>query len=125
MYLKEYRRDQGKIALFGAGHLACAFVNFLGLKEDIAFFVDDNSNKKGLFMPGSRLPIYGSHSLLEEHIKLCLLSLNPLSEEKVIANNKNFTDQGGTFKSIFPASKHVLELLAVVDEEHKHAHQGL
>ncbi len=105
-YLSEFRHREGKIALFGAGHLGCAFVNLMGLKSQIEFFVDDNPNKRGLFMPGSHLPIYGSSALVKKNVKLCLLGLNPLSEERVILNNSDFTKSGGIFASIFPGSKH-------------------
>jgi len=100
----------GGVALFGAGHLACAFVNLLELKDKIRFVADDHPKKKGLFMPGSRLPIRGSQALVEDGVKLCLLSLHPDSEDKVIANNKAFVDGGGTFRSIFPASRRALAL---------------
>jgi SAM-dependent methyltransferase len=99
---------QGKIALFGAGHLAAFYINILGLADLVEFVVDDNPNKKGLFMPGSRLPILGSGALVEKDIKLCLLSLSPESEEKVIQNNQGFIDQGGQFFSIFPSSERAL-----------------
>jgi hypothetical protein len=104
-YLAEFRRSTGKIALFGAGHLACAFINILGISDHFEFVVDDNPHKKGLYMPGSGLPIQSSQTLIDEDIKLCLLSLNPLSEDKVIANNRRFVENGGVFASIFPASK--------------------
>lgn len=104
-YFSEYRRSKGKIALFGAGHLACTFINLLGLRGFIDFCVDDNPKKRGLFLPGSRMPIYGSSELIKRSIKLCLLSLNPLGEDKVIRINRNFLAKGGTFLSIFPASK--------------------
>ena len=53
----ERLRDRGRVAMLGAGHLTGAFVNLYGLAERIEFVADDNPNKQGLFMPGSRLPI--------------------------------------------------------------------
>ena len=43
--------------MLGAGHLSGAFINLYGLAEQIEFVADDNPNKQGLLMPGSRLPI--------------------------------------------------------------------
>lgn len=110
-FFKEFKEQNGKIALFGAGHLACTFVNILDIKDYIECVVDDHPQKKGLFMPGSKLEIRGSQVLLEKNIKLCLLSLNPLSEKKVIANNQSFVRQGGEFASIFGGSSCALEIL--------------
>lgn len=109
-FLSEYKQNYGKIALFGAGHLACTYINLLGLEGIVDFIVDDNPNKRGLFMPGSRLPLYGSSSLIEENVRLCLLSLNPISEDKVIKINQEFLNRGGTFSSIFPSSKRALKI---------------
>lgn len=103
--MSEFRRNQGKVALLGAGHLACTFINLLELKDHIEFAVDDNPNKRGLFMPGSRLPILGSEALLDEDIKLCLLTVSPQAESRVIANNESYVKRGGSFSSISPASK--------------------
>lgn len=109
-FFSEYRQSQDKIALFGGGHLACTFINLLELKDHIEFIVDDNPNKQGLFMPGSRLLIYRSAALLEENIKFCLLSLSLESEDKVVQNNQDFLEGGGTFFSIFPVSNHALQI---------------
>lgn len=109
-YLSQYRNDHGKIALLGAGHLACTFINLLGLKEHIAFIVDDNPQKRGLFLPGSGLPIVGSDALISEDIKLCLLSVHPQAEDQVIENNQSFIKQGGAFASMFPRSKLALSV---------------
>ncbi len=105
--LKEYRLEKGKIALFGAGHLACAFVNMLGIKDYIDFFVDDNPNKRGLFMPGCQRPIYDSGALHRENVGLCLLSLNPLNESKIVQAHQ---DWEGDFLSIFPSSSIAITL---------------
>lgn len=104
-YLENYRQNNGKVAMFGAGHLACVYINFFGLQKLVDFVVDDNSNKKGLFMPGSQLPIFNSQALLDEDIKLCLLTLNPMNEEKVVIRNNKFIEKGAEFASIFPASR--------------------
>ena len=109
-YLSSFRREQGPIAIFGAGHLACKFVNLLGLRDLVEFVVDDHPQKKGMYMPGSRLPIQASSALTERGIRLCLTSLNPESEEKVLSKNQQFVKQGGRFASIFPASPNSLKV---------------
>lgn len=98
-YLKE---KYGSIALFGAGHLSVAFLSLMKVADLVAFVIDDNTNKKGMCMPIGKLAIKGSDSLYAEGVKVCLLSLNPQNQPKVIANHKRFTDQGGIFASIFP-----------------------
>ncbi len=97
-----WRRAGRRIAIFGAGHLAAKFVNLYSLHELIECVIDDNPCKQKLLMPGSRLPIRGSGALAA--IDLCLLSLNPESERKVLAKNRPFLDRGGQFLSIFALS---------------------
>jgi hypothetical protein len=109
-YVDDRRRAGGRIALFGAGHLACTWVNNLGVEDAIDCVIDDNPNKRGLYMPGSKLPIVGSDALLDRGITLCLLSLNPIGQEKVIAKNAAFVQRGGEFASIFPSSARAVRL---------------
>ncbi len=104
-YCSDALRDGGKLAMFGAGHLACTFINVMGLKDEIAFVVDDHPAKRGLRMPGSGLPILPSTALIDEGVSVCLSSLSPESEEKVIRNQGPFLARGGRFTSVFPASK--------------------
>lgn len=107
-YLEDFKKSYGKIAIFGAAHMSSAFINLMDLKDCIEFIVDDNPHKNGMFMPGSHLPIRGSSAILEKDIKLCLLTLAVASEEKVLANNREFISKGGMFKSIFPRNPNAL-----------------
>lgn len=103
-YLQRYKNENGPIALFGAGHLACAFVNFHKLGDLIDFVADDTKQKQGLFLPGARLPILPSTALVEQGVKLCLLAVSITNEDNVISRNTSFIAQGGEFRSIFAGS---------------------
>ena len=104
-------RGQGQhIAVFGAGHLAAKFLNLFDLGEIVECVIDDNPNKQGLRMPGSNLPVSGSAVLGEGKIDLCLLSLSPESEQKVLAKKQDYIAAGGRFSSIFALSPLALKL---------------
>ena len=102
--LAGHRQNKGPIALFGAGHLACAFANFMGVADLIDFVADDTPQKQGKYLPGARLPILPSQALLDHGVTLCLLALSINNEDKVIARNEAFVKRGGIFRSIFRAS---------------------
>ena len=107
-FFTEHQKNDGKIAFFGAGHLACTFVWLFQLQDYIDCIIDDDSHKQGLFMPGSKLPIVSSSILMDHNYSLCILSLNPLNEDRVIANYRTFIENGGKFYSIFPSSQRSL-----------------
>lgn len=109
-FLTGYGQKQGKVALFGGGHMSCIFLNLFRLEDCVEFVVDDNPHMRDLFMPGSRLPIFGSKAIYEHDVKLCLLTLSTSSEEKVIKNNQRFLEQGGAFASVFPGSKWAMNI---------------
>lgn len=98
-----WRQAGKRIAVFGAGHLAAKFVNFFGLEKFIECVIDDNPNKQNLLMPGSRLPVQGSAML--DSIDVCLLSLNPESEQKVMQKYRHVVERGVAFLSIFALSQ--------------------
>lgn len=102
--LEKVRSEQGPIALFGAGHLACAFANYMGVADLIDFVADDTPQKQYKFLPGARLPILPSSELVERKVALSLLCLSISNEDNVIARNKAFEDAGGSFRSIFRES---------------------
>jgi hypothetical protein len=101
-WLSNYRSRDGKIAVFGAGHLSSMFINLMGIANCLDLVVDDDPNKQALYMPGSKLPIRGAGALVGEDIGLCLLIMSAESELKVITKNKDFVERGGVFVSVFP-----------------------
>ena len=107
--LAKARKKWGRIALFGAGHLAVAFLSLMEVTDLIDLVIDDNPHKKGMKMPLGSLEIVGSDALYRGDIRLCLLGLNPQNQTKVIAKHQRFLDGGGIFASIFPGSDRVLE----------------
>ena len=89
---RELSPDQGRVAMFGAGHLAATFLKVMNAPGLIYFVIDDNPNKRGLFKPGSRMPLVGSPAPLDStNVKLCLLGLNLLVEKEVMYRQAAFT----------------------------------
>jgi hypothetical protein len=109
--LADYRRDGGQVALYGAGHLTCAFVNFHDLAKHIAFVVDDTPQKQGRYMAKCGVPVRPKEALDASRTPLCLLGFSPEIEDKVIANNGAFVAAGGKFSSVFAASPRSLRKL--------------
>ena len=103
-YLQKQKDNGIKIALYGAGARACTMVNFTALTAYIDFVVDDQPEKQGKYLPGSRLPIYPSSELESKNVGLCLLSVNAETENRVISKHREFIDKGGVFISINPPS---------------------
>lgn len=110
--LGDWRSRGRHVAVFGAGHLAAKFINLLGLESLVEYVVDDNPEKQALLMPGSRLPIRGSDIVLSGAVDLCLLSLNPESEQKVRAKYASYLERGGQFSSIFALSPQAVHQMA-------------
>ena len=97
--LFKLRQQNKRVALFGASHLCAKFINFNDISSMIECVIDDHPEKQGLFMPLSGVPIVSSASL--SSLDVCLLTLNPESEEKVRKKYKDFSSSGGQFLSIF------------------------
>jgi SAM-dependent methyltransferase len=102
--LSRLKREGGRVAIFGAGHLAVRFLNLFGLKDLVYCVIDDHPDKLGMCMPGSGLRVRSTSVLMDERIDLCLLALSPESEKKVIAARHEYASRGGVFRSIFALS---------------------
>lgn len=103
--LKSIQDQVGKVALFGAGHQSIMFINALELQSHIACVIDDSREKEGYFIPGTSIPIVSSkHFLADKSISVCLLGVNPASEDKIKIKCAAFLDRGGKMYSIFPGA---------------------
>jgi hypothetical protein len=102
--LADHARTGRRVALYGAGHLTCSFVNFHDLGKLVAFVVDDTPQKQGRYLPKCGVPVRPKETLDAAQTPLCLLGLSPEIEDKVIANNGEFVAAGGAFGSMFAAS---------------------
>ena len=102
--LKKYK----KVIIFGAGHNSVIFINLFKISKYISFIVDDDSNKKNMFIPKALIKILPSSFLNTSKLKICLLATNPSSENKIINNYSLFLKNNGKFFSIYPDSKKFL-----------------
>lgn len=105
--LQNYREQGHKVAVFGAGHLAVKWINFLELSDLLECVIDDHPNKVGMCMPGSRLPILPSNTLYDRNIKVCISTLSPESEKKVRGKHARYFEEGGIFISAFKSMEHL------------------
>jgi hypothetical protein len=99
--LEAHRAAGKRVAVFGAGHLAAKFVNFLGIADLIDCVVDDHQWKIGLLMPGSHLPIVPSAALHERGITVCISTLSPETELKVRSKLAPYFEAGGKLEPAF------------------------
>jgi len=97
--LSNYKKQGSPVAIFGAGHLAVKFINFLRIADLIDCVIDDHPSKVGLKMPGSNIQILPSKQLHPRGIKVCISTLSPESEEKVRTKLPNYFTSGGVFLS--------------------------
>ena len=103
-------KTHGEVGIFGAGHLTVAFVNYLGLTRSVDFITDDDTNKHGMLLPGTEIPIISRTELSQRNVGLLLLAVKPRDCETII---KRFqTTRKTQFKSfsIFPKSDQFLPL---------------
>ncbi|MBK9146163.1 MAG: class I SAM-dependent methyltransferase [Candidatus Melainabacteria bacterium] len=97
-------KDSGKkLAAYGASAKGSTLLNFCGIGGDILDYVVDRSTVKiGLFTPGTRLPILDPEELLlKKPDYVLLLSWN--HAEEIIAQQRQFLEQGGKFIVPVPA----------------------
>jgi len=88
-------RDGGHaIVLYGAGNRACTFSNWSGIGALVDYAIDDQTERQGLFMPGTGLAVRASAALGEEtRPLLCLLAVNTENDDVVAAKVRRLARQ--------------------------------
>ncbi len=86
---EKYGQDR-RIALWGGGSKAVAFVNTLSLNEEIEQIVDINPHKHGTFLPGTGHPIVPPKALQEARPDLIII-MNPVYQQEI---NQALTELG-------------------------------
>lgn len=98
------QKELGKtIAAYGAAAKGNTFLNYCGIKGQdlIAFALDASPHKQGLFLPGSRLPIYGNEKVAHERVDwLLILPWNIVTE--IMESQKKIREWGGRFVIAVP-----------------------
>lgn len=94
---------QQPIVIYGCGNRSSNFVNFTGIADLINCFVDDQTEKQGLFVPGCKLKIHKWEELAGSDYTF-LLGVNSENEQKVISKRK-LTE--GHYFSILPPSRYL------------------
>ncbi|MBN1422523.1 MAG: SAM-dependent methyltransferase, partial [Planctomycetes bacterium] len=76
------RAKGGRVTLWGAGSKAVAFLTTLGLTDEIAYCVDVNPHKHGMFMPGTGHEIVPPGDLREIRPAL-VIAMNPIYRDEI------------------------------------------
>jgi 2-polyprenyl-3-methyl-5-hydroxy-6-metoxy-1,4-benzoquinol methylase len=101
-YLIDCQRKGLKVAAYGAAAKGNTLLNFAGIKPDlVAFVVDKNPAKQGLFLPGSRIPIADEQRLKSEKPdRVVILPWNIQTE--IMSQLSYISDWGGKFVTAIP-----------------------
>jgi 2-polyprenyl-3-methyl-5-hydroxy-6-metoxy-1,4-benzoquinol methylase len=84
--LARARRAGLAVVLYGAGNRACTLTNSGNLAGLVDYAVDDQTERQGLFMPGTGIEVRPSTAIAQESRPfLCLLAVNNEHEAKVSA----------------------------------------
>jgi SAM-dependent methyltransferase len=79
--LERARGNGADIAIYGAGCRACTFTNTHKMSDLIQLSVDDQRERQGMFLPGTRIPIASPEELNGSSAPLiCLLAVNQENE---------------------------------------------
>ena len=104
-FLIEKKNEGKRIAAFGAPAKGNTFLNYCGIGRDfIDFTVDDIPYKQGLFLPGSRIPIYSKEKLKKE--KPDVVIILPWNWVDEIVHQLSFVkENGGELVTLIPKVK--------------------
>jgi len=108
-FLYKAKKDDKKVAAYGAAAKGNTILNFSKISKDlISFVVDKNPAKVGKFMPGSHIPIFDEDYLKKEKPDFILIL--PWNLEKEIKKQLAYINNWeGKFVMIIPEMKFSIE----------------
>ena len=103
--IQSVKAKQKTIAGYGAATKSTTLLAHFGLgRDDLAFIVDDNPLKQGLFSPAAHIPVVATDELYRRCPDyLLILAWN--FAEPIMANNQRYADQGGKFIVPMPIAR--------------------
>ncbi|MDQ0456937.1 class I SAM-dependent methyltransferase [Rhizobium paknamense] len=102
-FLIACHRQGLKVAAYGAAAKGNTLLNFAGIKAgQIAFVVDKNPAKQGMFLPGSRIPVVPEEVLKREKPDRVVIFPWNLTDE-IKQQLSYITDWGGKFVTAVPS----------------------
>ncbi|MBB4953160.1 SAM-dependent methyltransferase [Agrobacterium vitis] len=102
-FLIDCNRQGLTIAAYGAAAKGNTLLNFAGIKAgQIAFVIDKNPAKQGMFLPGSRVPIVAEEVLKTEKPDRVVIFPWNLTEE-IKQQLSYISDWGGKFVTVIPS----------------------
>jgi SAM-dependent methyltransferase len=92
------------VAGYGASTTTTTLLYHFELTSRIAFIVDDNALKQGLFSPGAHIPVLPSDALATRKPDVVVI-LAWIYAEPIVARNAEYIRNGGTFLIPLPVAK--------------------
>jgi SAM-dependent methyltransferase len=94
------------VAAYGASTTTTTLLYHFELTSRIAFIVDDNPLKQGLFSPGAHIPVLPSEELAARKPDIVVI-LAWIYADPIVSRNREFVRNGGTFLIPLPIAKTV------------------
>jgi len=107
------KRDNKKIAGYGASHSTTTFLYYFGLTDKLHFLFDDDMAKQNMFSPGQHIPIYSSQEIYELKPDYIII-LAWRFHDMIIKKHQSYLTQGGHFIIPLPEMKIVTRETSVV-----------
>lgn len=106
--IQSFIEKGSQVGLYGVGARSSFFLNVMQVTQIVAFAIDDDLNKQGKYLPGTKIPILSRTEAFQllKNDSLVLLGVNRENEAKLLAEIRPL--KKCTYKSILPPSNNLL-----------------